>query len=145
MNLQDSLEISHQNYFFKISFQFLNIHLSINSDTVSRLYFLFSSIFFVVVVVKFCRRAKEMCSPPGSNLINVNDKERKSLKVSTSLGTLANAQHCHFNDVIAARKNDNKIIASEGYGDIVCDSSQVKLLFFFFSRDYEMARLLSDG
>lgn len=79
---------------------------------VSRLYFPF--LFFLFFL--FCCCAKETCSPPGSNLINVNDKERKSLKVSTSFGTLPNAQHCHFNDVIAARKNDNKIIASKDMG-----------------------------
>lgn len=53
--------------------------------------------------------AKGTCLPPGSNLINVNDKERKSLKVSTSLGTLPNAQHCHFNDMITAHKMTTKL------------------------------------
>lgn len=53
--------------------------------------------------------AKGICLPPGSNPINVNDKERKSLKVSTSLGTLPNAQHCHFNDMITAHKMTTKL------------------------------------
>lgn len=53
--------------------------------------------------------AKGICLPPGSNLINVNDKERKSLKVSTSLGTLPNAQYCHFNDMITAHKMTTKL------------------------------------
>lgn len=53
--------------------------------------------------------AKETSLPPGSNLINVNDKGRKSLQVSTSLGTLPNAQHCHFNDMITAHKMTTKL------------------------------------
>lgn len=69
----------------------------------------FFFIFFKPSIIIFYCCAKEICSPPGSNLINVNDKERKSLKVSTSLGTLPNAQHCHFNDMITAHKMTTKL------------------------------------
>lgn len=69
---------------------------------------LFSSSSKRCITIFYCC-AKEICLPPGSNLINVNDKERKSLKVSTSLGTLPNAQHCHFNDMITAHKMTTKL------------------------------------
>lgn len=84
--------------------------------------------------------AKRICLPPGSNPINVNDKERKSLKVSTSLGTLPNAQHCHFNDMTTAHKMTTQLLPARIWGhSVLLQSGEIA-----FS-DYEMACLLSDG
>lgn len=94
-----------------------------------------SSLFFVVVVVP-----KGLCVPPGSNPINVNDKERKSLKVSTSLGTLPNAQHCHINDMITAHKMTTKLLQARIWGhSVLLQSGEIAF------PGYGMACLLSDG
>lgn len=48
--------------------------------------------------------------------------------MSTSLGTLPNARHCHINDVVTAQRNDNEIIASLDPGTRNGRPSQKRLL-----------------